>query len=116
MDFVYNRGQQLLRNLPTGDSPVQSFRIRAEDLSGQPIGPRLLPILMHARLFGIPLEFANFVLALFAFAVSYPAVFWRANKLFSFVFSLHLLLHMAAAVYSYLGFSIIYRIQVRFLF
>lgn len=134
-----------------GESGLQSFRIGADELNAQPIGPKLLPILMHARysgfqsgllkkcfrviiarfkregacpclthnikienfrLFGIPLEFANFLLALFAFAVAYPAVFWRANKLFSFIFSLHLLLHMAAAVYGYLGFSVIYRIQV----
>jgi hypothetical protein len=66
---------------------------------------------MQARLFGIPLEFVNFLLALFAYAIAYPSVFWRANKAFAFVFSSHLLIHIAVAIWGYLGFTILYRIQ-----
>ncbi|KHN72442.1 Protein tincar [Toxocara canis] len=111
LDFAYQRARQLATNLPMLDSRLQGFRISAHDLSGTPIGPNLLPILMHARLFGIPLEFVNLVLALFAYACSYPSVFWRVSKPFSFFFSAHLLVHIATIVWSYLGFSVLYRIQ-----
>lgn len=38
---------------------------------------------MHFRLFGIPLEFVNFVLALIAYSIAYPAVsfgLWLKKK------------------------------------
>uniref|UniRef100_A0A915C145 Protein tincar n=1 Tax=Parascaris univalens TaxID=6257 RepID=A0A915C145_PARUN len=111
LDFAYQRARQLATNLPMLDNRLQGFRISAHDLSGAPIGPNLLPILMHARLFGIPLEFVNLVIALFAYACSYASVFWRVSKPFSFFFSAHLLVHVITVIWSYLGFSVLYRIQ-----
>lgn len=72
---------------------------------------RFISVLMHARLFGIPLEFVNLVIALFAYACSYASVFWRVSKPFSFFFSAHLLVHVITVIWSYLGFSVLYRIQ-----
>ena len=66
---------------------------------------------MHARLFGIPLEFVNFVIALIAFACSYPAVFWRVNKAFSLWFSFHFIFHIVDFIFTYLEFCILFRIQ-----
>lgn len=66
---------------------------------------------MHARLFGIPLEFVNLVIALIAFACSYPAVFWRVNKYLSFWFSTYLMLMAAEIIFAYLEFCILFRIQ-----
>lgn len=66
---------------------------------------------MHARLFGIPLEFVNLLIALFAYICAYSTVFWQTSKPFSFIFSLHLLVYSATIIWSYLGFSVLYRIQ-----
>uniref|UniRef100_A0A0R3S4V8 Nucleoporin NDC1 n=1 Tax=Elaeophora elaphi TaxID=1147741 RepID=A0A0R3S4V8_9BILA len=111
LDFVYQRARQLATNLPMLDSRLQGFRISAQDLTATPISPNLLPILMHARLFGIPLEFVNLLIALFVYTCAYSAVFWHTNKPFSFIFSLHLLIYSATVIWSYLGFSVLYRIQ-----
>uniref|UniRef100_A0A1I7ZBM2 Protein tincar n=1 Tax=Steinernema glaseri TaxID=37863 RepID=A0A1I7ZBM2_9BILA len=111
MDFIYQRARQLATNLPMGDTRLQGFRITSEELSGSPLAPNLLPVLMNARLFGIPLEFTNLVVALVAYAVTYPSVFWRVGKAFSLFFSFNLLIHGATVVYTYLGFSVLYRIQ-----
>ena len=72
---------------------------------------RKFPVLMHARLFGIPLEFANLLLALAAFSITYPAVFWRANRAFSLLFSMFLFVHSLDLVWTYLGFGLLFRIQ-----
>ncbi|EJD75530.1 hypothetical protein LOAG_17337 [Loa loa] len=111
LDFVYQRSRQLATNLPMLDSRLQGFRISAQDLTATPISPNLLPILMHARLFGIPLEFVNLLIALFVYTCAYSAVFWHTNKPFSFIFSLHLLIYSATVIWSYLGFSVLLRIQ-----
>ncbi|KAK0397606.1 hypothetical protein QR680_002190 [Steinernema hermaphroditum] len=111
MDFIYHRARQLATNLPMGDTRLQGFRITSEELSGSPLAPNLLPVLMNARLFGIPLEFTNLVIALIAYAITYPTVFWRVSKTFSLFFSFNLFIHGATVVYSYIGFSVLYRIQ-----
>ncbi|CAD5220303.1 unnamed protein product [Bursaphelenchus xylophilus] len=111
LDFLYQRSRQLATNLPMGDTRLQGFRITSDELTGSPLAPRLLPILMHARLFGIPLEFVNLFIALIVYAAVYPSVFWKLNKWFSFWFSLQLIVHSADIIYTYLGFSILYRIQ-----
>ncbi|KAI1708920.1 protein tincar [Ditylenchus destructor] len=111
LDFVYQRARQLATNLPMGDTRLQGFRITSEELADSPMAPNLLPILMHARLFGIPLEFVNFLVALVAFSCVYPAVFWRLSKPFSMCFSLHLLIHTVTVIWSYLSFSILFRVQ-----
>ncbi|VDK63503.1 unnamed protein product [Onchocerca ochengi] len=111
LDFIYQRTRQLTTNLPMLDSRLQGFRISAQDLTSTPISPNLLPILMHARLFGIPLEFVNLLIALFVYTCAYSAVFWHTNKSFSFIFSLHLLIYSTTVIWSYLGFSVLHRIQ-----
>ncbi|VDM10340.1 unnamed protein product [Wuchereria bancrofti] len=111
LDFVYQRARQLAANLPMFDNRLQGFRISAQDLTATPISPNLLPILMHARLFGIPLEFVNLLIALFVYTCAYSAVFWHTNKPFSFIFSLHLLIYSTTIIWSYLGFSVLHRIQ-----
>ncbi|VDK82815.1 unnamed protein product [Litomosoides sigmodontis] len=111
LDFIYQRARQLATNLPMLDSRLKGFRISSQDLIATPISPNLLPILMHARLFGIPLEFVNLLIALFVYTCAYSAVFWHTNKPFSFIFSLHLLIYSATVIWSYLGFSVLHRIQ-----
>uniref|UniRef100_A0A7E4W7X1 Protein tincar n=1 Tax=Panagrellus redivivus TaxID=6233 RepID=A0A7E4W7X1_PANRE len=111
LDFLYQRARQLALNLPMGDTRLQGFRITTEELTGSPIAPNLLPILMHARLFGISLEFVNFVVALIAFSIAYSAVFWRVNKAFVFWFSFHLIFYIADVIFTYLEFCILLRIQ-----
>lgn len=68
LDFIFQRARQLATNLPIGDTRLQGFRITSEELSESAIAPNVLPILMHARLFGIPLEFVNLLVALIAFS------------------------------------------------
>lgn len=111
LDFIYKRARQLAINLPMGDSRLQGFQITTDVLTGSPIAPNLLPILMHARLFGVPLEFVNLVIALIAYSCVYPAVFWKLNKCFSIIFTLQLIAHSVDVVFSYLSFSILYRMQ-----
>uniref|UniRef100_A0AC35G523 Uncharacterized protein n=2 Tax=Panagrolaimus sp. PS1159 TaxID=55785 RepID=A0AC35G523_9BILA len=94
-----------------GDTRLQSFRLTTDELAGSPLAPNILPVLMHARLFGIPLEFVNFVIALITFSCSYPSVFWRVNKAFSLWFSLHFIFYIADFIFSYLEFCILFRIQ-----
>ncbi|KAI6176785.1 hypothetical protein M3Y97_00836400 [Aphelenchoides bicaudatus] len=111
LDFIFQRSRQLATNLPMGDTRLQGFRITTEELTNSPLAPNLLPILMHARLFGIPLEFVNLVVALIAYTSVYPAVFWKLSKSFSLIFTFHLVTHSVNVVFSYLSFSILYRIQ-----
>ncbi|VDM84064.1 unnamed protein product [Strongylus vulgaris] len=111
MDFVYQRARQLATNLPMGETRLTGFQITAEELRGSPLAPNLLPLLMNFRLFGIPLEFVNLVIALVAYACAYPAVFWRVSKPFSLIFSFHMVIHCAAVIWGYLGFSVLFRVQ-----
>ncbi|GMT06464.1 hypothetical protein PENTCL1PPCAC_28638, partial [Pristionchus entomophagus] len=111
MDFLFHRSRQLGTNLPSGETRLQGFQITKEELNGAPLGPPLLPLLMHIRLFGISLEFVNLVLALVAYSIAYPSVFWRVSKFFSLLFSSHLLINSICLVFSYLAFSVLYRIQ-----
>ncbi|VDM55018.1 unnamed protein product [Angiostrongylus costaricensis] len=111
LDFLYQRARQLATNLPMGETRLAGFQITTEELRGSPLAPNLLPLLMNFRLFGIPLEFVNFIIALIAYASSYPAVFWRVSKSFSLIFSLHMFIHCVAMIWGYLGFSILFRIQ-----
>lgn len=53
----------------------------------------------------------NLFIALVAFAIAYPAVFWRVSKPFSVIFSLHLVIYAAQVIWGYLSFSILFRIQ-----
>jgi hypothetical protein len=39
---------------------------------------------------GIPIEFVNYILALFTMSIVYPCVFWRTSKAFAGVFAVHL--------------------------
>jgi hypothetical protein len=64
---VFQRARQLATNLPIGDTRLQGFRITSDELADSPLAPNLLPLLMHARLFGIPLEFVNLGVALIAY-------------------------------------------------
>ncbi len=98
MDFLYQRARQLATNLPVGDTRLQGFRITADQLANSPLAPNLLPVLMHSRLFGIPLEFFNFLLALFVYSCAYPAVFWRVSKAFTCLFSFQLAIHSITLV------------------
>uniref|UniRef100_A0A0N4ZW89 Nucleoporin NDC1 n=1 Tax=Parastrongyloides trichosuri TaxID=131310 RepID=A0A0N4ZW89_PARTI len=110
-DFIYKRSNQLALNLPVGDTRLQGFRITSEELSFFPISPNLLPILMHTKLFGIPLEFVNLIIALLALGQRYPKLFWKTNEPFALIFSFFMIIHATAITYGYFSFSILYRIQ-----
>lgn len=66
---------------------------------------------MHAKLFGVPLEFVNLLFALIAYSCVYPSVFWRMSKAFSFCFTIHLVIHSITIIWTYLAFSILFRVQ-----
>jgi hypothetical protein len=51
-----------------GDTRLQGFRITSEELTGSPLAPNLLPILMHARLFGIPVSLSVILLITYNFS------------------------------------------------
>ncbi|KAL3094713.1 hypothetical protein niasHT_022195 [Heterodera trifolii] len=111
LDWLLQRARQLATNLPMGETRLQSFRISTEELSASPVAPNILPILMHTRLFGIPLEFVNFLIALVAFSTVYPSVFWRVSKPFALLFTAFLGVHSLCLVWTYLGFSVLFRVQ-----
>ncbi|KAL3106718.1 hypothetical protein niasHT_019846 [Heterodera trifolii] len=111
LDWLLQRARQLATNLPMGETRLQSFRISTEELSASPVAPNILPILMHTRLFGIPLEFVNFLIALVAFSTAYPAVFWRVSKPFALLFTAFLGVHSLCLIWTYLGFSVLFRVQ-----
>lgn len=58
------------------------------------------------------IEFANFVVALLILTSRYPSVFWRANKCFSLVFSLHLLFNLVQSIFTYAAFQVAFKIFV----
>ncbi|CAI5455339.1 unnamed protein product [Caenorhabditis angaria] len=111
LDFLYQRSRQLASNLPYSGTQLQGFQITSEQLSGIPVSPSILPVLMHFKLFGVPLEFVNLLIALIAFSITFPAVFWRVSKSFSMIFTIHLLIYSAQVIWGYLSFSILYRVQ-----
>uniref|UniRef100_A0A8R1DUB6 Uncharacterized protein n=1 Tax=Caenorhabditis japonica TaxID=281687 RepID=A0A8R1DUB6_CAEJA len=111
LDFLYQRSRQLATNLPIGETRLQGFRITADELAGLPVSPNLLPVLMHMKLFGISLEMVNLFIALVAFGIAYPSVFWRVSEPFSVIFSFHLIIYGAQVIWGYLSFSVLFRIQ-----
>uniref|UniRef100_A0A914GW45 Uncharacterized protein n=1 Tax=Globodera rostochiensis TaxID=31243 RepID=A0A914GW45_GLORO len=111
LDWIFQRARQLATNLPMGETRLQSFRISTEELAASPVAPNILPILMHTRLFGIPLEFVNLLIALIAFSSAYPAVFWRVSKPFALLFSAFMGVHSLCLTWTYLGFSVLFRVQ-----
>ncbi|CAD6193127.1 unnamed protein product [Caenorhabditis auriculariae] len=111
MDFIYQRTRLLVTNLPFGETRLTGFRLTTEELAAMPLSPNLLPLLMQLKLFGIPLEFLNLVIALMAYVIVYPSVFWRVSKKFSLLFTIHMFIYSAQLIWSYLSFSVLYRIQ-----
>uniref|UniRef100_A0A0N5AF93 Nucleoporin NDC1 n=1 Tax=Syphacia muris TaxID=451379 RepID=A0A0N5AF93_9BILA len=111
LDFLYQRESQLRMNLPKDDTGLRGISGRFRDLVYAPVAAKVLPVLMNFCLFGIPLEFMNLLFALFAYCCCYCSVFWRVNKSFSFLFSIHLMIHSVTLIWTYLGFSILYRTQ-----
>uniref|UniRef100_A0A8D8R8K1 Protein tincar n=1 Tax=Cacopsylla melanoneura TaxID=428564 RepID=A0A8D8R8K1_9HEMI len=60
----------------------------------------------------ISIEFLNYALALFVYAIRYPSVYWNTNKWFGTLFSLQLLVNGYHTLLSYTGISILYKIHV----
>nr|XP_018896638.1 PREDICTED: protein tincar-like isoform X2 [Bemisia tabaci] len=57
-------------------------------------------------------EFLSYAIALFVYAVRYPAVFWNTNKWFSVLFSFQLFVNGFQSILLYTGVSILYKIHV----
>ena len=57
------------------------------------------------------LEFFNYVLALFLFALRYSSTLWHLNKTYAIVFSLHLILVSCLSLISFSSFEILYKFQ-----
>ncbi|XP_058447592.1 protein tincar [Malaya genurostris] len=57
------------------------------------------------------LEFINLAIALMAWAVRYPSVFWHTSKLFAFVFSLQMIANGLDILLSFTGASVLYKLQ-----
>ncbi|XP_055549066.1 protein tincar [Wyeomyia smithii] len=78
-----------------------------------------LQIFLHAdqqfnanRWTSVPcLEFINLAIALMAWAVRYPSVFWHTSKMFAFVFSLQMIANGLDILLSFAGASVLYKLQ-----
>lgn len=57
------------------------------------------------------LEFVNLAIALMAWAVRYPSVFWHTSKTFAFVFSLQMIANGIDILLSFAGASVLYKLQ-----
>ncbi|XP_054258919.1 protein tincar [Macrosteles quadrilineatus] len=57
-------------------------------------------------------ELLNYALALFVYAIRYPAVFWNTNKWFGALFSIQLLINGAQCILMYAGISVLYKVHV----
>ncbi|XP_046689315.1 protein tincar isoform X3 [Homalodisca vitripennis] len=57
-------------------------------------------------------ELLNYALALFVYAIRYPAVFWNTNKWFGALFSIQLLINGAQCLLMYAGVSVLYKVHV----
>ena len=57
-------------------------------------------------------EFINFIFALLCFSLRYPAVFWHTSKPFSLLFSVHLVLNSAHALFTFCSMAVLYKVQV----
>ncbi|XP_076035197.1 uncharacterized protein LOC143021508 [Oratosquilla oratoria] len=57
-------------------------------------------------------EMINYALALFVFAVRYPAVFWTTNKSFGLLFSLQMMVNGVYTILIISAFSILYKLHV----
>ncbi|KXJ73836.1 hypothetical protein RP20_CCG014908 [Aedes albopictus] len=58
------------------------------------------------------LEFVNLAIALMAWAVRYPSVFWHTSKTFAFVFSLQMIANGIDILLSFAGASVLYKLQI----
>lgn len=57
------------------------------------------------------MEFINLAVALMAWAVRYPSVFWHTSKTFAFVFSLQMIANGMDILLSFAGASVLYKLQ-----
>ncbi|XP_055607087.1 protein tincar [Uranotaenia lowii] len=57
------------------------------------------------------LEFINLAIALMAWAVRYPSVFWHTSKMFAWVFSLQMIANGVDILLSFAGASVLYKLQ-----
>ncbi|XP_065077585.1 protein tincar [Ochlerotatus camptorhynchus] len=57
------------------------------------------------------MEFINLAIALMAWAVRYPSVFWHTSKTFAFVFSMQMIANGIDILLSFAGASVLYKLQ-----
>lgn len=62
----------------------------------------------------ISLEFFNYIFAFVLFAFRYSSTLWNLNKLYAFVFSVHLMLVSSISLVSFASFEILYKFQACF--
>uniref|UniRef100_A0A915IV66 Uncharacterized protein n=1 Tax=Romanomermis culicivorax TaxID=13658 RepID=A0A915IV66_ROMCU len=72
---------------------------------------KLVAVSLWPQHYGLSLDFLNYLLALTLFAAVYPSTFWRANKAFGAIFSLHSLILAFSSIFSYLSLKIMYRLR-----
>lgn len=60
----------------------------------------------------VSIEFLNYALALFTYAVRYPSVFWNTNKCFGVLFSLQLIINSVQCLLMHAGVCILYKVRL----
>ncbi|XP_014250524.1 protein tincar [Cimex lectularius] len=60
----------------------------------------------------VTVEFFNYALALFVYAVRYPAVFWNTNKVWGTLFSFQLFINGIQNLVLYIGISVLYKVHL----
>lgn len=60
----------------------------------------------------VSIEFINYIMALFILNVRYASVFWKCQKLFTFIFSCQLLISFIEHIFSQATFEILYKTTI----
>ena len=104
----------LLKNLKYSNQNLKHNLINNNNLKYQLIASSLNDINEINYLPSISIELLNYFIALTFFSLHYSQAFWHLNKIYTFLFSVHLILFAILSVLSLSAFEILFKFQTVF--
>jgi hypothetical protein len=104
----------LLKNLKYSNQNLKPNLINNNNLKYQLIASSLNDINEINYLPSISIELLNYFIALTFFSLHYSQAFWHLNKMYTFLFSVHLILFSILSVLSLSAFEILFKFQTVF--
>ncbi|XP_038046112.1 protein tincar-like [Patiria miniata] len=72
---------------------------------------KIIPTIDPFKVYMVTLNYINYVIPLFFYAVRYADVFWFCHKGFAFIFSMQLMLNAIQYALGFIGFSLLYKLH-----